>query len=41
MAEAVAHQAVLRENGFKDCFVVAFKNGERIDVNEAKKLLNQ
>jgi N-acetylmuramoyl-L-alanine amidase len=39
MAEAIAHQGVLRENGFKDCFVVAFKNGERIDVNEAKRLL--
>ncbi len=41
MAEATAHQGVLRESGFKDCFVVAFKNGERIDINEAKKLLEQ
>jgi N-acetylmuramoyl-L-alanine amidase len=41
MAEAVSHQGVLRESGFKDCFVVAFKNGERIDVSEAKRLLEQ
>ncbi|MBP9069757.1 MAG: N-acetylmuramoyl-L-alanine amidase [Bacteroidia bacterium] len=41
MSEASAHQAILRENGFKDCFLVAFKNGERIDVNEAKRLLEQ
>ncbi len=38
MADATAHQNILRQNGFKDCFVVAFKNGERIDINEAKKL---
>lgn len=41
MSEASSHQAVLRNNGFKDCFVVAFKDGERIDVNEAKRLLEQ
>lgn len=41
MSETTAHQAILRENGFKDCFIVAFKNGERIDVNEAKRLLEQ
>jgi N-acetylmuramoyl-L-alanine amidase len=41
MQEAVAHQTLLRENGFKDCFVVAFKNGERIDINEARRLLEQ
>ena len=41
MTEASAHQTILRENGFKDCFIVAFKNGERIDVNEAKRLLQQ
>lgn len=38
MVDATAHQNSLRQNGFKDCFVVAFKNGERIDINEAKKL---
>ncbi len=38
MADATAHQNTLRQNGFKDCFVVAFKNGERMDINEAKKL---
>lgn len=38
---AVAHQNVLREKGFKDCFIVALKNGERIDLSEAKKLTGQ
>lgn len=35
--DAINHQNMLRENGFKDCFVVALKNGERIDLNQAKK----
>lgn len=40
--DAVAHQALLREKGFKECFVIAMKNGERIkDLNEAKKLAGQ
>ena len=39
--DAANHQAYLREKGFKDCFVVAFKNGQRIDMAEAKKLLEQ
>ncbi len=38
IAEAITHQNYLRQNGFADCFVVAFKDGERIDVNEAKRL---
>ncbi len=38
---AVAHQSSLREKGFKDCFVIALKKGERIDLNEAKKLTGQ
>lgn len=29
----------LRKNGFSDCFVVAFLNDKRIDINEARKLL--
>lgn len=39
--DASAHQTLLRQNGFKDCFVVAFKNGERIDINKAKQELEQ
>lgn len=35
--EAVKHQSKLRELGYKDCFVAAFKNGARMDINEAKK----
>jgi len=36
--EAYKHQKKLTDAGFKDCFVVAFKNGRRIDVKEAKLL---
>lgn len=38
MEEATKQQAKLRELGYKDCFVAAFKNGIRMDINEAKKL---
>ena len=37
-AEAFKHQKKLADDGFKDCFVVAFKNGQRIDIKEAKAL---
>ena len=36
--DAFKHQAKLRDAGFKDCFAVAFKNGTRIDLKEAKAL---
>lgn len=39
--EAIQHQNALREKGFKDCFVIAMKNGARMDVNEARKLTGQ
>jgi N-acetylmuramoyl-L-alanine amidase len=39
--DAVKHQNQLRENGFKDCSVVAFKNGERMDIKEARSLTGQ
>ncbi|MBL7912517.1 MAG: N-acetylmuramoyl-L-alanine amidase [Bacteroidia bacterium] len=39
--DAIAHQNRLREKGFKDCFVIALKNGERMDINEARKQLSQ
>jgi N-acetylmuramoyl-L-alanine amidase len=39
--DATAHQNLLRKKGFTDCFVIALKNGERTDVNEARKLLGQ
>lgn len=35
--EAGKQQAKLKELGYKDCFVAAFKNGARMDINEAKK----
>lgn len=38
ISEAAKQQTKLRELGYKDCFVVAFKNGVRMDINEAKKL---
>lgn len=37
LKDAVIHQKMLREKGFKDCFVIATKNGERLDINEALK----
>lgn len=39
--DAVNHQNLLREKGFKDCFVIAMKNGERMDINEARKITGQ
>lgn len=35
---ATKHQTKLKELGYKDCFVAAFKDGVRMDINEAKKL---
>lgn len=37
-SDAFKHQTKLRDAGFKDCFTVAFKNGQRIDLKEAKAL---
>lgn len=39
--EAVKHQKAVREKGFKDAFVVAFLDGERISLQKAKELLEQ
>jgi tetratricopeptide (TPR) repeat protein len=39
--EATRHQLKLRELGYKDCFVAAFKNGQRMEINEAKKQAEQ
>jgi N-acetylmuramoyl-L-alanine amidase len=38
MGEAAKHQAVLKEEGFKDAFIIAMRNGVRMDLNEAKRL---
>jgi len=35
---ATKQQAKLKELGYKDCFVAAFKDGVRMDISEAKKL---
>jgi len=37
-ADAVKLQQQLKSEGFDSCFVVAFLNGDRIDVNKAKEL---
>jgi N-acetylmuramoyl-L-alanine amidase len=37
--EATQRQIELRDSGFKDCFVVAFKEGLRMDIMEAKKMI--
>jgi N-acetylmuramoyl-L-alanine amidase len=39
LKDAQTHQGILRSKGFKDCFIIAVKNGRRIDMAEAKKLL--
>jgi N-acetylmuramoyl-L-alanine amidase len=39
--EAIVHQAKLKTAGFKDAFVVAFKNNTRIEIKEALKLLEK
>ncbi|MES2513830.1 MAG: N-acetylmuramoyl-L-alanine amidase [Bacteroidota bacterium] len=36
--DATKQQSKLKELGYTDCFVAAFKNGVRMDINEAKKL---
>jgi N-acetylmuramoyl-L-alanine amidase len=41
LKDAVNHQNLLRAKGFKDCFVVAFSGGNRINIVEAKKLAGQ
>lgn len=41
MEDAVNHQKALKENGYKDAFVVAFKGDERISIEEAKKILSE
>jgi N-acetylmuramoyl-L-alanine amidase len=37
--DAQTHQSVLRSKGFADCFIIAVKGGKRIDMAEARKLL--
>lgn len=39
--EAVKHQTKVRNLGYKDAFVVAFQNGQRIDYKEAVKLVGK
>ena len=36
--EAANYQKEVREKGFKDAFVVAFLNGERISLQKAKEM---
>lgn len=37
-SDASKQQAKLKDLGYKDCFVAAFKDGARMDINEAKRL---
>ena len=38
--EILSLQKILRKNGYKDAFVVAFKNDKKISVSDAEKLIN-
>jgi N-acetylmuramoyl-L-alanine amidase len=38
---ATAHQVKVRKAGFTDAFVIAFLNGERIDMAKAREILNK
>lgn len=39
MEDAAQQQTKLKALGYKDCFVAAFKNNVRMDINEAKRLV--
>jgi N-acetylmuramoyl-L-alanine amidase len=41
IADAIDCQAKMREKGFKDAFVVAFKNGSRITIKEAREIIQK
>ncbi len=40
LADAIQHQSYMRKQGFKDAFVIAFFNGERISIDKARSLEN-
>ena len=40
-AEATARQEEVRELGYKDAFIIAFKNGERVSLKEAEDALKK
>ena len=41
LADATRLQGQMQKMGFRDAFIVAFRNGERISLEEAKTLLNR
>jgi N-acetylmuramoyl-L-alanine amidase len=40
-AEAVSRQEEVRNLGYKDAFIIAFKNGERVSLEDAEKALKK
>lgn len=41
LKDAIEHQNSLRNKGFKDCFIIAMRGNERIDLKEARILTGQ
>ncbi|MFM6934603.1 MAG: OmpA family protein [Flavobacteriales bacterium] len=41
LKEAVAYQEKMRQNGYVQAFIIAFNNGKRITIDEAKKLIKE
>ena len=41
LKDAIDYQSQMRNKGFKDAFVVAFKNGSRISIKEAREMIEK
>jgi hypothetical protein len=41
LKEAVAYQDKVRQNGYAQAFIIAFNQGKRITIEQAKKLVKE